>query len=184
MDTASTDLPGKPTVDAASQPTAGVKYSMRNEPLLTQGATTRPLAHADNLWLGVKVYCGGGENALHAHRIEDHAFTVLQGCATFYFGDGSSCTVKAFEGVMIPKGVMYRFEAGTEENLVLLRAGAAQLPETLSGELVMGAPKEIKGGNRRGPDGEELDGTSLKNGTPALPVVKAPGQFFTGNSQL
>lgn len=163
--------------------TAGIKYSMRGEPLLAQGATTRPLAHADNLWLGVKVYCGGGENALHSHRVEDHAFTVLQGRATFYFGDGTSQEVLAFEGVMIPKGVQYRFEAGTEENLVLLRVGAAQLPGQVSGKKIMGAPVEIKANARRGADGDFLDGQSKKNGTPSLPIVKAPGQFFAADDK-
>jgi mannose-6-phosphate isomerase-like protein (cupin superfamily) len=157
---------------------AGIKYSMRGEPLLEQGATTRPLAHADNLWLGVKVYCGGGENALHAHRIEDHAFTVLQGKATFHFGDGSSVEVGPYEGVMIPKGVRYRFEAHTEENLVLFRVGGGQLPSVVSGKKFQGAPVEIKNGARIGADGKELVGTSPKNGTPSLPVIKAPGKFF------
>ncbi len=115
---------------------------------------------------------------MHSHRLEDHAFTVLQGRATFHFGDGSSCEVREFEGVIISKGVKYRFEAGTEQNLVLFRAGAAQLPNQLSGKLFMGAPTEIKGGARVGEDGEELVGTSAKNGTPSLPVIKAPGQFF------
>jgi mannose-6-phosphate isomerase-like protein (cupin superfamily) len=155
------------------------KYSMRGEPLLAQGATTRPLAHADNLWMGVKVYCGGGENALHSHRVEDHAFTVLQGKATFHFGDGSSLEVTQYEGVMIPKGVQYRFEAGTEENLVLLRVGAAQIPPgPVSGKKIMGAPIEIKANARRAPDGSFLDGQSEKNGTPSLPVIQAPGQYF------
>ncbi len=175
MDTASTDQ--------SSEPIAGVKYSMFNEPLLSQGATTRPLAHANNLWLGVRVSVAAARMPCMRTASRIMPSRSCRAARPFISADGSSLAVKAFEGVMIPKGVMYRFEAGTEENLVLLRAGAAQLPETLSGELVMGAPKEIKGGNRRGPDGEELDGTSLKNGAPALPVVKAPGQFFTGNSQ-
>ncbi len=47
-----------------------------------------PLATAENLWISLKVYASGGENALHFHGGEEHAFIVLQGKATFTFGDG------------------------------------------------------------------------------------------------
>ena len=39
------------------------------------------------LWAHSKVYSKGGENALHSHDIEDHVFLVLQGEASFFFGD-------------------------------------------------------------------------------------------------
>ena len=65
-----------------------VLFSMRNLPLLEQGTTYDPLATAENLWVNIKVYASGGENALHSHGGEDHAFIVLQGKATFTFGDG------------------------------------------------------------------------------------------------
>ena len=74
-----------------------VLFSMRNLPLLEQGTTYDPLATAENLWMSIKVYASGGENALHAHGGEDHAFIVLQGKATFTFGDGSSTDVASME---------------------------------------------------------------------------------------
>src|SRR3954470_376777 len=100
-----------------------VVFSMRNTPLLQQGTIYDPLATAENLWVNIKVYASGGENALHAHGGEDHAFIVLQGKATFTFGDGQTSVVAKYEGVMIPKNALYKFEADQGENLVLLRMG-------------------------------------------------------------
>src|SRR4051812_45102857 len=79
--------------------------------LLSEGASYDGLAAAENLWLGLKVYSSGGENAFHAHMLEDHAFVVLQGKAVFYFPDGTTKVVTKFDGVMVPKGVNYRFVA-------------------------------------------------------------------------
>ena len=67
---------------------SAVVFSMRNLPLLEQGTTYDPLATAENLWVSVKVYASGGENALHSHGGEDHSFIVLQGKANFTFADG------------------------------------------------------------------------------------------------
>lgn len=83
-----------------------IVFSMRNLPLLEQGTTYDPLATAENLWLLVKVYASGGENALHSHGGEDHSFIVLQGKATFTFGDGRTQLVGVHEGVMIPKDAL------------------------------------------------------------------------------
>ena len=74
-----------------------VLFSMRNLPLLQQGTTYDPLATAENLWVNIKVYASGGENALHSHGGEDHAFIVLQGKATFTFGDGRTSVVGQYE---------------------------------------------------------------------------------------
>lgn len=158
--------------------TGATKFSMRGLPLLTQGASFDPVSTADNLWLSVKVYASGGENALHAHKIEDHAFVVLQGRATFYFGDGSSCEAKAFEGVMLPKGTLYRFEAGEEENLVLLRIGGAQRKDLANRGLQShGTPVELKG-TTFDEDGSTKDGRNPKTGTPSLQIIRAVGKFF------
>ena len=122
------------------------KFSMRGLPLLSEGASFDALATAENLWLSVKVYSSGGENALHVHTVEDHAFVALQGRGTFHFGDGSTTEVLQYEGVMIPKGVSYRFQADEKENLVLLRIGAAQRKTEGIAELQRhGTPMELKG---------------------------------------
>lgn len=175
-----TSVPTRHAADPAMTEMApgAMKFSMRGMPLLTQGASYDGVAAADNLWLSIKVYASGGENALHAHVKEDHAFVVLQGRATFWFEDGSSCDALQFEGVMLPKGVKYRFEAGEEENLVLLRIGGGQRKD-LANRLLQknGNPAELKG-SIFDADGSLKNGRDPKTGTPSLPIIKAPGQFF------
>ena len=88
-----------------------LRFSMRNTPLLEGGATMELVGLAPMLWAHTKVYSSGGENALHSHEIEDHIFLILQGTATFHFGDGSTCQAGQYEGVTIPRVTMYRFQA-------------------------------------------------------------------------
>ena len=155
-----------------------VMFSMRGLPLLSSGASFDPLATAENLWLSVKVYSSGGENALHAHMAEDHAFVVMQGEATFHFEDGSTQTARQFEGVMLPKGVFYRFEAGEEQNLVLMRIGAAQRKTTGLDKLARhGSPTEITS-QTIDHDGSKKDASNPKTGTPSQKIIEIPGRFF------
>ena len=156
------------------------KFGMNGLPLLSSGQSTKPLAAAEHLWLHSKVYSRGGENALHAHVVEDHAFFVLNGAAEFTFGDGNVVIAERYEGVMIPKGTPYRFEARGERNLVMLRIGAAveatpyvKASFGLAAGLAPGAA--VVGGN-----GEPIaDVASRRKGkTPAEAVVVIPGRTF------
>jgi mannose-6-phosphate isomerase-like protein (cupin superfamily) len=166
-----------PTKEALGK-SGATKFSMRGLPLLSQGASFDAVATADNLWLSVKVYSSGGENALHVHTVEDHAFVVLQGHATFYFGDGTSCEAMQYEGVMLPKGVSYRFNASEEENLVLLRIGAAQRKTTGIGDLQKhGTPMELKG-TVFDEDGTAKNGRGGVKKTPNPPIIRVPDKFF------
>jgi mannose-6-phosphate isomerase-like protein (cupin superfamily) len=98
--------------------------------LPSTGRVDIPVAATDRLNLVLKAYASGGENAVHAHTAEDHAFIVLQGEATFFGRPGdSSVTIKKHEGILIPNGVFYKFKAGGDEQLVLLRVSAV-LPGT------------------------------------------------------
>ncbi len=180
MDTTILNEPktGRPESAHATLAEGPQKFTMRGLPQLSEGASYDHLASAENLWLSAKVYSSGGENALHAHMTEDHAFVVLQGKATFHFEDGSTCLALPFEGIMLPKGVMYRFEAGVEENLVLLRIGAAQRSDPANRQLQKhGSPLELKG-KTFDADGALKDGRAAKTGTPSKPIVKIPGKFF------
>lgn len=175
---ASPTAPGTARPPAPEMATGATKFSMRGLPLLTQGASFDPVSTADNLWLSVKVYASGGENALHAHSVEDHAFVVLQGRATFHFADGSTCEALQYEGVMLPKGTFYRFEAGEEENLVLLRIGGAQRKDLANRKLQKhGTPMELQA-TTYDYDGGKKDARDPKTGTPALPIIVKPGAFF------
>ena len=93
-------------------------------PLLKSGITTDTRAKTEVLNVTVKVYADGGENEMHAHVGEDHAFVVLSGQATFHVGSDENCrVVNKYEGVMLPSGTEYWFQS-TGPNLVMLRVGA------------------------------------------------------------
>ena len=156
------------------------KFSMNGLQLLASGQSTKPLVAAENLWMHSKVYSRGGENASHAHVAEDHAFFVLAGQAEFTFGDGDTVEAGRYEGVMIPKGTQYRFEAQGGENLVMIRIGAGA-QQTRYVKTSFGLP--LDGAEAPGvvdPHGEAIvDTTSLSKGkTPAEPVVPISGRTF------
>lgn len=100
------------------------KFSMRGTQLLSAGRTMELLSQSGNLTIHAKVYAEGGENSLHAHDTEDHAFFVLAGEATFTAADGSTIVLQPYEGMTVPSGVFYTFLSSGEENLVLLRVSA------------------------------------------------------------
>lgn len=160
-----------------------VLFSMRDLPMLDQGTTYDPLSCAENLWLSVKVYASGGENALHSHGGEDHAFIVMQGEAVFTFEDGSTSHVRAFEGVMIPRNVKYKFLADEKENLVLLRVGGGQRSKSgLDNLTVFGTPRDVNELTTFA-DGERKIGNAPKNGESSKPRVYAKGKYFAPDRQ-
>jgi mannose-6-phosphate isomerase-like protein (cupin superfamily) len=147
-----------------------IKFTMNGLQLLASGQVTEKLVVGEHLWLHSKVYSRGGENALHAHLQEDHAFFVLQGAVVFTFGDGRTERAEKFEGVMIPKGTSYKFEAQGSENLIMLRMGGYPNAEDAAHNattITDGAGKPM------------LDNNSEQKGrTPAEPVAVLPGKFF------
>jgi mannose-6-phosphate isomerase-like protein (cupin superfamily) len=165
-----TDLqePATSTADA-------VKFSMRNLPLLDSGATMGCLGIAPALWAHSKVYSTGGENKLHSHDIEDHCFLVLQGEATFDFGDGSSMIVHPFEGVMLPRGTEYRFTANPVGNLVIFRVGGGTVANSKDVDPRYGMPREALQSRKRG-DG--TIGDAGQGGAHSKPTVFTAGAFF------
>jgi mannose-6-phosphate isomerase-like protein (cupin superfamily) len=90
-----------------------------------RGRTNVPLAATKKMWIVLKTYAADGENELHAHPSEDHAFVILQGKGTFYGPNGEERTIGKNEGVMLPHGTYYWFKAVGDEPLVLLRIGCA-----------------------------------------------------------
>jgi mannose-6-phosphate isomerase-like protein (cupin superfamily) len=158
-----------------------VLFSLRNTPLLEQGTSYDPLATAENLWVNLKVYASGGENALHSHGGEDHAFIILQGKATFTFGDGRTEIVGKNQGVMLPKNAKYKFEADEEENLVMLRVGGGVRTETgLDNLTLFGTPKDVVAKTSFA-DGEVKVGNAPKNGESSKKRSYAPGKFFAAD---
>jgi mannose-6-phosphate isomerase-like protein (cupin superfamily) len=131
-------------------------------PYLTQGRTTDLRARTDLMTVMVKVYAEGGENGMHCHTTEDHTFIVVEGQATFRVDtDDNVKVVNKWEGIMLPKGVYYRFESTGDENLVLIRAGATPP-----------GPRN----ERLGVDGKVLPSDSKENGR--VERIEAPGRGF------
>jgi quercetin dioxygenase-like cupin family protein len=161
-----------------------VFFSLRDTPLLEQGTSYDPLATAENLWVNLKVYASGGENALHSHAGEDHAFVIMQGKATFTFDDGRTQIVGQYEGVMLPKNVKYKFEADEAENLVMLRVGGGVRDAIgLDNLTTFGTPKDVTAKTSFA-DGQVKVGDAKKNGETAKKRVYAEGKFFAAEKNL
>jgi mannose-6-phosphate isomerase-like protein (cupin superfamily) len=74
----------------------------------------------------------GGRQGLHAHGSYDGFYFVLKGRAKFY-GEGNKlfAEVGANEGVLVPHGVAYAFEAADEEvQMLAVDAIDKTLPDT------------------------------------------------------
>ena len=153
-------------------------FSLRDTQMLEQGTSYEPLATAENLWVNLKVYASGGENALHSHGGEDHSFIILQGKATFTFGDGRTQEVGKYEGVMLPKDAQYKFVADEAENLVMLRVGGGVRTETGLDDLTsFGTPKDVIAKTSFA-NGEVKVGSAKKNGESSKKRTIAEGKFF------
>jgi mannose-6-phosphate isomerase-like protein (cupin superfamily) len=138
------------------------RYKLRAQ-LLSQGRTDTVLAQSDVMQLRLKVYASGGENGLHTHAKEDHTFLILQGRARFYDRDGEATEVGPLEGIFIPAGAFYRFEAISSEELVLFRVGARTTADR-------------KGPDRLNVRGEPMAGDSAEN--KRVETIYKEGQFF------
>jgi mannose-6-phosphate isomerase-like protein (cupin superfamily) len=134
-------------------------------PYLSEGRTNTLLARTDLLRLTVKVYAEGGENTLHTHTKEDHAFIVLEGEATFHDIEGNKTVVGQNQGVMLPARAYYYFQSSGTTNLVLLRVSA-------------GTGSSPGHDSRLGPDGNSLPAFSKENNH--VDGVPIPGKFFAG----
>ena len=132
-------------------------------PYLSQGRHDTTLARTENLWLRGKVYAEGGENALHTHKTQDHAFVVLEGQAAFHDEEDNVRVVNKYEGIMLPAGAFYWFQSSGDTNLVMLR--------------VAGFPDDPPSGDDRvKTDGSPLPGGSEEN--KHVEGVAIPGKFF------
>lgn len=150
---------------AATETRKPTLFAMKVQ-MLSQGRTDTVLAATEDLSVRLKVYASGGENELHAHPSEDHVFVILQGSARFYGPDGEIQDVERNQGFMMPKGVLYRFEAtSTEECLVMLRVGTPNF-------------QKQDRDDRLGRDGQPLLGDSKEN--KQVPVILKAGDFFGG----
>ena len=135
-------------------------------PYLSAGRVTTLVSQTDGLWIHTKMNAEGGENALHSHLDEDHAFIVLEGEVTFYDETGGETVLGAHEGIMLPKGVFYRYLNTGPGNLMIIRVGSGS------------RPKQEDSDSRLGPDGKPLPAFSEANHH--IKAVPIPGKFFGG----
>jgi len=137
-------------------------------PYMKQGRVTQLVAETANMWIHTKINAEGGENEIHKHMDEDHAFIVLEGQMSVFDENGGEIEVKQHQGVMIPKGAYYRYLNTGEGNLVVIRVGAGVKGQQQGGQ-------EMRLGK---------DGKPLVSGTPEnrnLPPIEA-GTFFADSA--
>jgi len=149
------------TIQTEAKPKA-TTFSLKT-PYLSAGRITTLVSETDGLWIHTKINAEGGENALHRHLDEDHAFIVLEGQATFYDETGAETVVGSYEGIMLPKGVFYRYLNTGPGNMMILRVGSGERPKQ-------------QDDNRLGPDGRPLPAMSEANHH--VKAVPIPGKFF------
>ena len=132
-------------------------------PYLSSGRISTTVSETEDLWIATKMNAEGGENAVHKHLVEDHAFIVLEGEVTFFDKDGNETVLGPYQGIMLPKGAYYRYLNTGPGNLMILRVGAG---------------KKAGGGQetRIGPDGKPLPAYSADN--MHIEAVPIPGKFF------
>lgn len=85
-----------------------------------------PLVKTENLLSMVQIFRGGGgEQELHLHTAMDGFWFVLAGRARFYGeGDELVADLGQHDGILVPAGAKYWFEAGDCEELQLLQVEA------------------------------------------------------------
>ncbi|HEU4345723.1 MAG TPA: cupin domain-containing protein [Candidatus Binatia bacterium] len=140
------------------------RFSLKT-PYMKQGRVTQLVAETENMWIHTKINAEGGENEIHTHLDEDHAFVVLEGQMSVFDEKGNEIEVKQYQGIMIPTGAYYRYLNTGSGNLVVLRIGAG-----IKGQPQGGQEMRVR------PDGRPLLAGSVENKT--LPPIEAPGRFF------
>ena len=146
------------TAETAKNPIKPIKYE-RPE-ILDQPKVTVSLANSELLRVGIQVVQPhGGETNMHAHPALDSTWLVLGGRAKFYgFGDELIAEAGKFEGVFIPKGTPYWFEAAGDEQLEILHITARDM--AYKNDRVDYAPpverQKVFEGRGRAPTEEEL----------------------------
>jgi mannose-6-phosphate isomerase-like protein (cupin superfamily) len=134
-------------------------------PYMKQGRVTQLAAKTSNMWIHTKINAEGGENEIHTHLDEDHAFIVLEGEMSVFDEKGNEMKLKRYQGVMLPKGAYYRYLNTGAGNLVVLRIGSTVADKPQASQAM-----------RVRPDGRPIMGGSVENKT--LPPIVEPDKFF------
>ncbi len=99
------------------------------KPTLTRSKAVTMLAKTDHIVCGVQTIREGGENNLHAHNHLDGFWFVLSGRARFHTSDDEVVAeLGRYEGILVPMGYKYWFEAIGDDELELLQVEASDIP--------------------------------------------------------
>jgi mannose-6-phosphate isomerase-like protein (cupin superfamily) len=128
-------------------------------PYLNTGSSHNILAQTDLINVAIKHYYEGGENTLHAHPSEDHAFIVLDGELTFYDKAGNATLLNKGKGILLPKSWIYRFHNSGGKPLVLLRFGADPDRPEVSRTGITGYPLESRSRENNFVAAEPIEGS-------------------------
>jgi mannose-6-phosphate isomerase-like protein (cupin superfamily) len=98
------------------------------KPDIDHGKAVILLCKSDILSANMQVVMEGGENNLHSHPANEGFWLVLGGRARFYGeNDVLLADLGKNEGILVPRGLKYWFESGSDEPLEVLRVGAQVL---------------------------------------------------------
>jgi mannose-6-phosphate isomerase-like protein (cupin superfamily) len=102
----------------------------RNEEVtLKRGKNVQVLCRTDRLFGAIQTLQHGGENNLHSHAHLDGVWFVLSGHVRFYTTDNEVVAdLGPHEGILIPRGYKYWFEAIGDEQLQILQLEASDIP--------------------------------------------------------
>ena len=97
----------------------------------------------------IKRYESGGENRMHSHPAEDHAFYILDGEATFHLEeDGNVVVVGKHQAVFLPKGARYWFQSSGDSKLVILRTGTQTGSDRIIDGRTVASRRTVEGAER------------------------------------
>ena len=97
----------------------------------------------------IKRYESGGENRMHSHPTEDHAFYILDGEATFHLEeDGNVVVVGKHQAVFLPKGARYWFQSSGDSKLVILRTGTQTGSDRIIDGRTVASRRTVEGAER------------------------------------
>lgn len=160
--------PTKVAIQRADEAPRPQVFSLK-APYMRQGRVTQLVARTPDLRIHTKINAEGGENELHAHRDEDHAFIVLEGRMSVFDEHGTEMVVEPCQGVLLPRGAYYRYLNTGSGNLVVLRIGTGFAPTA-----------EAMAQQRVSTTGEAIREGTAQNKW--VEPIEEPGRFFAAEA--
>jgi mannose-6-phosphate isomerase-like protein (cupin superfamily) len=120
-----------------AEPTSPIRTFKYSMPQGDKAKQILWLAKTDRLFATVQVIRKGGETNLHSHSHLDGFWYILSGRARFY--SDATTLIGEFgksEGISIPRGTKYWFEAAGDEPLELLQVECSDIAMKTQDELM------------------------------------------------